>query len=326
MTLFENKAVENILDELKTYCREKQFTSKVSPRLSFICGEQILDDNGNIYPGNKLKNENNIRWKIINKLKDKNYILAGNKKNKVLCVISEALYSESDDLLTFEEVLADLSDDIVIVVESAGTFCELGAFSSGERYIDKLIIINEDKDEHKDSFITKGPIKKIQKRNSKKVISHAGKQYIDKNLGFKHAMEDLSSKPVKISPNLDSNNLDPKMLMYELTCLIELFQPIEEYEVEYVYRYIKEFESYNIKNRNRNNFSSIKSLLQQMIELKMICKENAYLYINDSISCYDVMFTFSRKKFNDFRAKYMSVVYKKEPFRRRRGVQDELSG
>lgn len=326
MTLFEDKAVERVLDELKKYRRVKQFTSKVSPRLSFICGEQILDDNRKLYAENRLRNENNIRWKIINKLKRKNHILAGKKKNKVLCIIAEALYSESHDLLTFEEVLADLSDDIVIVVESAGTFCELGAFSSGERYIDKLIIINEDKDDHKDSFITKGPIKKIQKYNSNNVIYHAGKEYIDKNLSFKHTIKALSEKPVKITPNNAFNNLDPKMLMYELTCLIELFQPIEEYEVEYVYKYINEFRSYNIKNRDKNNFSSIKVLLHQMMELKMICKENAYLYINDSISCYDVMFNFDRKKFNDFRVKYISIVFRKEPFRMRRGVQDELSG
>lgn len=62
-----------------------------------------------------------------------------------------------------------------------------------------------------------------------------------------------------------------------------------------------------------------------MIKLKMIYKEDLYLFVDNSISCYDTMFAIDRKKFNDFRVKYINIVYKKEPFRIR-GDQDELSG
>lgn len=218
------------------------------------------------------------------------------------------LYSDSSDLLTFEEILADLSDDIIIIVESPGTFCELGAFSSEKKYLEKLIIINEDRDEYKNSFITKGPIKKLQIHNIDNVILHSGKEFIDSSLHFKQTIQALSNKPVKIIPNSDPDNLDAKMLMYELTCLIELFQPIDMYEVGYVYKYINEFENYNIRNRNKNKFITFKPLLEQMIKLKMIYKDNLYLYVDENISCYDAMFDIERKDFNDFRVRYINRV------------------
>ena len=40
----------------------------------------------------------------------------------------EDRFDNSIDLLIFEEFLAEVSDSIILFVESPGSFCELGAF------------------------------------------------------------------------------------------------------------------------------------------------------------------------------------------------------
>ena len=61
-------------------------------------------------------------------------------------VLSEQMwedgFDDSIDLLIFEEFLAEVSDAIVLFVESPGSFCELGAFAYADAlFSDKLIIV-----------------------------------------------------------------------------------------------------------------------------------------------------------------------------------------
>ena len=66
------------------------------------------------------------------------------KSDAIFIVLSEKLWEDSFDsnidLLTFEEFLAEVSDAIILFVESPGSFCELGAFAYAEKlFSDKLI-------------------------------------------------------------------------------------------------------------------------------------------------------------------------------------------
>lgn len=68
------------------------------------------------------------------------------KSDDIFIVLSERLWEDSFDsnidLLTFEEFLAEVSDAIILFVESPGSFCELGAFAYAEKlFSDKLIIV-----------------------------------------------------------------------------------------------------------------------------------------------------------------------------------------
>jgi hypothetical protein len=66
------------------------------------------------------------------------------------------------DALQMENQLADLADIVVIVVESAGTFTELGAFSVSEPLRKKILPILDDiYKTHTTSFIATGPIRWI---------------------------------------------------------------------------------------------------------------------------------------------------------------------
>lgn len=58
-----------------------------------------------------------------------------------------------------EEQLARLADMIIIVVESPGTFAELGAFASNSELRKKLLPIVDRRYEQEESFINTGPVR-----------------------------------------------------------------------------------------------------------------------------------------------------------------------
>jgi hypothetical protein len=66
------------------------------------------------------------------------------------------------DALQMENQLADLADMVIIIVESAGTFTELGAFAVAAPLRKKLLPILDDQYEtHRNSFIATGPVRWI---------------------------------------------------------------------------------------------------------------------------------------------------------------------
>src|SRR5947199_7482918 len=62
------------------------------------------------------------------------------------------------DALQMEEDLAKLADLIIVIVESAGTLTELGAFSLSPSLRQKLLPIVDVAYQHDSSFITNGPL------------------------------------------------------------------------------------------------------------------------------------------------------------------------
>jgi len=75
------------------------------------------------------------------------------------------LKSEKDDLLTIENRLADYSDCVVIINESASTLAELGAFASSEVIVEKLLVVNPREHRNATSFINLGPIAKADRKS-----------------------------------------------------------------------------------------------------------------------------------------------------------------
>ena len=73
------------------------------------------------------------------------------------------------NILDLEHKMSLFSDNIIIILESESTFAELGAFSS-DTLRDKLIVINDLKFIHSNSFINLGPIKAIEEAQGKKSI------------------------------------------------------------------------------------------------------------------------------------------------------------
>lgn len=79
---------------------------------------------------------------------------------------------EGQNALLMERDLAQLSDVVIVIVESPGTFAELGAFSLLDELREKLLPILDSKFEEKESFINTGPIRWINSDSKYKPSIH----------------------------------------------------------------------------------------------------------------------------------------------------------
>jgi hypothetical protein len=77
---------------------------------------------------------------------------------------------QRENLLTLENLLADSVNAVVILLQSPGTFAELGAFANYEKLKDKLIVVIDPKFAHAKSFINLGPIRYLRQNSKSKVL------------------------------------------------------------------------------------------------------------------------------------------------------------
>lgn len=68
-----------------------------------------------------------------------------------------------DNLLELEEDLASVASVVPIFLESPGSFAEVGAFSSNQRLIKKVLVFQDMKYQDAESFLNLGPLHKIRK-------------------------------------------------------------------------------------------------------------------------------------------------------------------
>lgn len=309
MQILEDKIIKELIEMLKKKLRKNNISSNVTlsaPRFVFVCGKEIKEGQDTI---------RKYTIKRLEKFKAKNDY--GTEYESVLCVISEYLYVQdlSEDIFSFEKMLAEISDKIIIVAESPGTFCELGAFVMDEQCRNKTIVINEDKEEYKNSFITKGPVKMLENRDEQSVILHNGLEWLKFSSVYDDLINKVANETLKIHINNDSKQIHLKSLIYELANIIEIFQPLEFFEIEKLYKKIKDFDNYEILNTEGHKIRSIKKVLVLMERIGLVKKDKGYYIINKKISCYNIMFTISRKEFNDVRIKYINRMDKYQPQR-----------
>ena len=72
---------------------------------------------------------------------------------------------QKQDLLTLENLLADSANAVVILLQSPGTFTELGAFTNYKKLYNKLIVIIDPRFARKRSFINLGPIRFLKTKS-----------------------------------------------------------------------------------------------------------------------------------------------------------------
>lgn len=134
----------------------------------------------------------------------------GTQNEAVLCIIAEKLYVQdlSEDIFSFEKMLAEISDRIIIVAESPGTFCELGAFVMDEDCRRKTMVINEDNADYENSFITKGPIKKLESLNESSIIRHNGLERIKNSHEYNFKVQEIAKAPLTIAINVMQGSVD----------------------------------------------------------------------------------------------------------------------
>lgn len=158
-----------IANKIKKEIFEPALTFKTS---IFLCGKDIND-------------KNSIRYKIAQILTDGFWYKGDYDLIFPEDIFDELLYSSnSTDLLSLENLLADSVDSVVVIPESAGSFAELGAFANNEKLRNKMICVVDSKYKRDKSFINQGPIKLVKSVNKDAIIyieeGNLGKSFYNK--------------------------------------------------------------------------------------------------------------------------------------------------
>ena len=175
----------------------------------------------------------------------------------VVCLTAENLIGLRElkglSLVKQEAILADMCDWILIFVESPGSMCELGIFSSLPHAltITSAAVGKEYKDE--ESFLSGGPLKEIEESGGPfnklfylDLDNPISCPDLQKALhGLRGAVRNGLSKRKLI--NQDATRIDVGSLVHELLDLIQVVGPITADELRELYLMVKGFEGDSIK-------------------------------------------------------------------------------
>ncbi len=133
--------------------------------------------------------------------------------------------------LQMERELASLSDLVLIVVESAGTFAELGAFSLSDPLRRKLLPLVDVKYRNDPSFINTGPIKWIDDDSL-----FGPTIWVDHN-SILTAVPEIDDRMSRLPPRTSARVLDlaasPKHLVFFICDVVSVFGPCPTKHVEF---------------------------------------------------------------------------------------------
>lgn len=133
--------------------------------------------------------------------------------------------------LQMEDKLGQLSDAVIILVESPGTFAELGAFSLSCELRQKLLPIMDKQFESDPSFINTGPIRWVNKDSNFKPALYADFREI---LTVAPQIDDrLKSIPRPRFKNISDIANRPRYLLFLLLDLLSVITPAPENHIAY---------------------------------------------------------------------------------------------
>lgn len=193
----------------------------------------------------------------------------------------------SMDLLSLENFLADNSDIICVLPESAGSLVELGAFTNNIKTLEKLfVIMNKDYEKDK-SFIMKGPIKYISNQKGKERTIFYEKGKLDSIIKvtvdrFKKFSKESVKKEIEINTIIGQ--------YYFIPLLVYFVKSIPMKNLEEIMKRIYIKNNFEIKKMNVILYSSIKILYKNKYIHKSIkngeisLTEKGNLYIQEILN------------------------------------------
>lgn len=134
--------------------------------------------------------------------------------------------------LEMEAYLAELADIVMIVVESPGTFAELGAFSLSRELRRKLLPILDEHYRDEDSFINTGPVQWVNKESRFAPALHAKFSHLlseGDRLDFR-----LEKLPAARAERIEDLANSPKHLVFFLCDLVAVVGPVVADHIEYL--------------------------------------------------------------------------------------------
>ena len=145
-------------------------------------GKTLLEEVGNVFKAEKVFERKNRHIVFVcggsstpgsNTLRSRFLAYARENLPNAIIVLAEDAYKEGStsglqfiDLGIFEELIAGVSDCVVIFPESVGSYAELGYFAKAKNEIlQKLLIVNLHAEHARDSFLNLGPIHSINRKS-----------------------------------------------------------------------------------------------------------------------------------------------------------------
>jgi hypothetical protein len=295
----KNLYPDKLLRQLKQFMKLKKLSLRKTtlPKFVFICGKDLNDGEGN--------------RGLIKSL----YSMI---RSDIVVLYSELLFDifnlEEVDLLSFEELLAELSDGIILFVESYGTACELGAFAMKDKLLKKTMIVNDKRFIGVKSFINDGPITKAKNRDESLVL------YTDLTTPLTHGdsyerFENFIEYDLEFRLNTDKSKVNINTFIYELLELINILQPITKTDLIGVYKYIKDFNSFEYFTNGENKTIQriqLKQIIDLMVRFGLVAVDEECVSISEkSIFNYrDIVFSMTDRQFCRIRAAFMWRKYK----------------
>ena len=243
---------EKILNEIysRIYLKEYDFVINI-----FLCGET-------------LSSKNSIR-KVIYET-----INADSRYNVVFpeWIFSNLIISKNYNLLNLENDLADHVDAIVmpLSLKGYGTFAELGAFSSNTKLLNKIIVLNNDKFKHDNSFINLGPIALIKNENNENLIyfklnDNGEFESDDERENFQKKVIKRIKQLRKIGIKIDLKNIFnlTRFILY----IIAIYQPIKKSKI------IELLDEFNQINLNKIPTHYIDSCIEILLSRKIVNRD-----------------------------------------------------
>jgi hypothetical protein len=269
----------DIINQIKQLTQTKKIYLSKESHIIFVCGASLETNNGK-----------NAR---------KNFIDYANKHLREYDIfIAEKffdLFKGDIDLLTIEDKLGQYSDCIIIFLESYSAIAELGAFANNSDLFKQILVINENRHKESDSFITKGPIRRVKQKSifgdqifcdmdrALEVVSEIKNRLL--------RIDRKYNKGLNIRTNEDFKNMGDKKRMFFILDLITILQPVAENELKSVIEslfdvsdpninfdlsllfalgYIEKVEEYYIKKKEYTKMFYIFSRDQKLIKLRSL--------------------------------------------------------
>lgn len=133
------------------------------------------------------------------------------------------------DLLSLENLLADSVHVIVILLQSAGTLVELGAFANHKFLCDKLVVLIDKKYKKTRSFVNQGPVKYLKD----KTRSHVAFTSLNDEKEVTKIAAQLSRKVYKHSSRVTTLE-NPVVSMNFYLALIHTFDPVPRQSIPHI--------------------------------------------------------------------------------------------
>ena len=230
-------------------------------------------------------------------------------------------FDKNIDLLTFEDFLAEVSDSIILFVESPGSFCELGAFTYvDEIFSKKLIIALDERYQHSSSFITTGPVLKAQNNGAHIAYTQVNSGAILSSTSFRKTINTLAATAQQQYSifnrrfiNKDSAAVHLNSFILEILELLKMSEPITQADLIELYKSIKGFGRFSFVKKDGTPFGrEIKiSYITKLLEISgIITTSSSLLSLKQRDKIQSFMLNYTENSFEKERSKIICRKYR----------------